>query len=143
MRLLIETKHPTRYAGLVERTLTDLLEHFGWTGDPEGPVRVMSFSLLAVRRMRLLAPAVPRVFLMKQVPLPFRDGSLPPGVRTAGIDVGVVRRHPGYVRRVQEHGNQVFVFTVDDLADVDRCLAAGVDAIITNRPGDVLAHLWR
>jgi len=32
---------------------------------------------------------------------------------------------------------------VDDLADVDRCIEVGVDAIITNRPADVLQHLGR
>ena len=143
IQVAIETKHPTRYGGLVERRLTDLLEHFGWAGDPEGPVRVMSFSLLAVRRMRQLAPAVPRVFLMKQVPLPFRDGSLPPGVDTAGIAVPILRRHPGYVQRVRDRGNRVFVYVVDDLADVDLCLAAGVHAIITNRPAEVLEHMRR
>jgi glycerophosphoryl diester phosphodiesterase len=143
VEVAIETKHPTRYGGLVERRLTELLQYFGWAGDPEGPIRVMSFSLLAVRRMRQLAPAVPRVFLMKQVPLHFRDGSLPPGIETAGIAVQILRRHPSYVERVRARGNQVFVFIVDDLADVDLCLAAGVDGIITNRPADVLEHLNR
>ena len=80
---------------------------------------------------------------MKQVPLPFRDGSLPPGVDTAGVDMGILRRHPADIERFREGGNRVFVFTVDHLADVDLCLAAGVDAIITNRPGDVLRHLSR
>jgi glycerophosphoryl diester phosphodiesterase len=103
----------------------------------------MSFSMLAVRRMRQLAPAVPRVFLMERVPLPFRDGSLPPGVGTAGISVDILRSHPAYARRVLDQGNRLFVWTVDDLADVDRCVDAGVDAIITNRPADVLQHLGR
>jgi glycerophosphoryl diester phosphodiesterase len=143
VEVAVETKHPTRYGGLVERRLTELLEHFGWAADPDGPVRVMSFSLLAVRRMRQLAPAVPRVFLMKQVPLAFRDGFLPPGVGIAGVSVGILRRHPAYVERFRDRGNGVFAFTVDDLADVDLCLAVGADAIITNRPGDVLRHLHR
>jgi len=142
IEVAVETKHPNRYGGAVERRLTDLLEHFGWTG-PDGPVRVMSFSLLAVRRMRQLAPAVPRVFLMERVPLPFRDGSLPPGVGVAGVSMDVLRSHPAYAQRVHDRGNQLHVFTVDDLADVDRCVALGIDAIITNRPADVLQHLGR
>jgi glycerophosphoryl diester phosphodiesterase len=44
---------------------------------------------------------------------------------------------------VRDRGNEVFVFTVDDPADVDLCLDAGVDAIITNSPADVLQHLER
>lgn len=143
VEVLVETKHPTRYGALVERELAELLRYFGWADDPEGPVRMMSFSLLAVRRMRQLAPAVPRVFLMERVPLPFRDGSLPPGVRTAGIGVGILRQHPRYVDRLRQRGNEVFVWTVDDPADVDRCRQADVEAIITNRPAEVLAQLGR
>ena len=38
IELAIETKHPTRYGGLVERRLVELLRDFGWatTGQP-GP----------------------------------------------------------------------------------------------------------
>jgi len=143
VELAVETKHPTRYGGLVERALTELLERFGWARDPSTPVRMMSFSLLAVRRMRLLAPAVPRVFLMRQVPRPFRDGTLPPGVHIAGLSVETLRRHPGYARRLHERGHELHVFTVDDLADVDLCVELGVEAVITNRPADVLTRLGR
>jgi glycerophosphoryl diester phosphodiesterase len=143
VEILIETKHPTRYGAFVERRLAETLQYFGWADDPDGPVRMMSFSMLAVRRMRQLAPAVPRVFLMERVPLPFRDGSLPPGVRTAGLAVEIVRAHPRLVTRLRERGNQVFVFTVDEPADVELCLDLDVEGIITNRPADVLARLGR
>jgi glycerophosphoryl diester phosphodiesterase len=143
VQILIETKHPTRYGALVERRLAEMLEYFGWSDDPDGPVRMMSFSLLAVRRMRMLAPAVPRVFLMNNVPLPFRDGSLPPGVGTAGLKVDILKAHPRHVQRLRERGNQIFVFTVDTAADVELCLDLGVDAIITNRPAEVLRRLGR
>ena len=143
VEVAVETKHPTRYGGLVERRLSELLEYFGWASGPDGPVRVMSFSVLAVRRMRLLAPAVPRVFLMERVPLPYRDGSLPPGVDVAGVSIDVLRRHPAYAGRVRERGHQLHVWTVDDLADVDLCVELGADAVITNRPADVLEHLGR
>ena len=81
---------------------------------PEGPVRVMSFSLLAVRRMRQLAPAVPRVFLMeRRARCAFRDGSLPPGVDVAGVAVDVLKRHPAYAERLRERGHGLHVWTVD------------------------------
>jgi glycerophosphoryl diester phosphodiesterase len=53
--LAIETKHPTRYAGLVERRLVDLLDSFG-LGAVGSPVRVMSFSAVALTRVKKLAP---------------------------------------------------------------------------------------
>ena len=143
VEVAVETKHPTRYGGLVERRLAELLAYYGWASGPEAPVRVMSFSLLAVRRMRVLAPAVPRAFLMERVPLPYRDGSLPPGVGIAAVSVEILRRHPAYARRVLERGHQLHVWTVDQLADVDLCRDLGATAVITNRPSDVLEHLGR
>jgi glycerophosphoryl diester phosphodiesterase len=146
VQLAIETKHPTRYAGLVERRLVDLLEHFGWAHPRLGktsPVRVMSFSQLSLRRMRVLAPSVQTVYLMERVPLRFRDGTLPPGVRISGPSIDVVRAHPRYVERVHRHGHEVHVWTVDDADDVALCRDLGVDAIITNRPRGVLDTLGR
>jgi glycerophosphoryl diester phosphodiesterase len=144
VQLAVETKHPNRYGGLVERTLVELLDHFGWAQPgrrEQSPVRVMSFSLLAVRRMRQLAPGLPLVLLMERVPLPYRDGTLPRGVAAAGISVQVLRDHPRYVQRVHDRGRAVHVWTVDEPDDVRRCLDAGVEAIITNRPGQVLTQL--
>lgn len=146
VQVSIETKHPTRYAGLVERRLVALLDEFGWgrrASGPESPVRIMSFSQVSLRRVRQLAPGLETVLLMERVPLRFRAGALPPGVRIAGPRVDIVRAHPGYVARVHERGATVHVWTVDRLDDVALCVALGVDAIITNRPRPVLESLGR
>jgi glycerophosphoryl diester phosphodiesterase len=97
--------------------------------------RVMSFSRLSLRRVRELAPWLPTVYLMDRVPLRFRDGGLPPGCGIAGYSVETVRTQPDQIRRTKEWGHQVYVYTVNDPADVDRCLALEVDAIITDHPG--------
>jgi glycerophosphoryl diester phosphodiesterase len=144
VQLAIETKHPTRYAGLVERRLVELLDRFGLTrpnGDEPSRVRVMSFSQMSLRRMRLLAPRLPQVFLMERVPLRFRDGALPKGVFIAGPSIDIVRAHPRFVARLHRAGHRVHVWTVDRPEDVELCLRLGVDAIITNRPGSVLRQL--
>jgi glycerophosphoryl diester phosphodiesterase len=140
--LAIETKHPTRYAGLVERQLARMLAEFGLDG-PQRPgapwVRVMSFSQMAVQRMRQLCPDVPAVYLVEDsVPLRFRDGSLPRGVHIVGLDIRIVRRWPQTVERQQRRGHEVYVWTVDDPQDVALCLELGVDAIISNRPDMVV-----
>ena len=144
VQLTIETKHPTRYAGLVESTLVDLLRRHGMAAPhtSERPhASVMSFSWLGLRRVRALAPRLPTVLLMDRVPLRFRDGSLPLGVGVAGPSVAIVRAHPSYVRRVHAQGHQVYVWTVNDPADVELCRDAGVDAVITDRPQATRAEL--
>ncbi|HEY3001855.1 MAG TPA: glycerophosphodiester phosphodiesterase family protein, partial [Kribbellaceae bacterium] len=108
VEVAIETKHPTRYAGLVEKRLIELLDRFGWARPrlgQESPARVMSFSWLSLRRMRALAPEVRTVLLMDRVPLRFRDGSLPTGVSIAGPSLEIVTAHPEYVARVHGHGH--------------------------------------
>jgi glycerophosphoryl diester phosphodiesterase len=147
LRVAIETKHPTRYAGLVERKLALLLAEYGWdAAHPRfaSPVRVMSFSSMALQRMRQLVPGVPRVLLVEdRIPLRMRDGTLPKGVGAVGLDVQLLRRYPELVHRFRQHGNEVHVWTVDRTKDVDLCLELAVDAIITNRPRHVLELLGR
>ena len=142
VEVAIETKHPTRYAGLVERRLVALLDEFGWAG-ARSPVRVMSFSQLSLRRLRYLAPDLRSVMLFERVPLRFRDGSLPEGVAVAGPRIEIVRSHPRYVERAHRHGHPVHVWTVDAVEDIALCRDLGVEAIITNRPGRVLRALGR
>ena len=142
VEVAIETKHPTRYAGLVERRLVALLDEFGWAG-ARSPVRVMSFSQLSLRRLRYLAPDLRSVMLFERVPLRFRDGSLPEGVAVAGPSIEIVRSHPRYVERAHRHGHPVHVWTVDAVDDIALCRDLGVEAIITNRPGRVLRALGR
>lgn len=140
-RLLVETKHPTRYAGMVERRLALLLEEFGLDrpGSTCVDVAVMSFSHLAVQRVRQLCPQVPVVLLLKEsVPLLYRGGQLPRGVNIVGLDVRIVRSWPQTVRQQHARGHGVYVWTVDEPDDIARCLDLGVEAIITNRPRNVI-----
>ncbi|MDP9240060.1 MAG: glycerophosphodiester phosphodiesterase [Actinomycetota bacterium] len=145
--LHVETKHPTRYAGLVEQTLVRLLAEYGVTGGDApaaGRVTVMSFAPLGLRRIRLLAPELPTVLLVRDRTYPaWRDGSLPSGVHIAGPSIGTLRRHPRYVGRLHARGHRAHAWTVDEPADIDLVLELGVDAVITNRPSEVLRRLGR
>lgn len=177
IEIAIETKHPNRYAGAVEREVVDQLDWFGlvpggptddlWT-DPAGrparrgrgsraeggagsddpgastPARIMSFSEVALQRLSRWAPTVPRVYLVKAKTLRGLRGSLgpvPAGACTVGLDIRIVREQPWLVRRYQARGFAVHAWTVDEPEDVERCVDAGVTAIITNRPALVLASL--
>ncbi|HEU4421522.1 MAG TPA: glycerophosphodiester phosphodiesterase family protein [Pilimelia sp.] len=146
VHLLIETKHPSRYGSGVERRLMALLRRHGLADPrPGDPVRVtiMSFSPLAVRRVRALAPALPTVLLLEMLPPGLRQGRLPFGIRAAGPGIGLVRARPALIPALQAAGNQVYVWTVNEPAEVDLVLAHHVDGIITDRPRYVLDRLGR
>ncbi|CAB4681326.1 unannotated protein [freshwater metagenome] len=136
----IETKHPTRYGAYVEQSLVELLEYFGLlrpAKDGSPRVRLMSFSSLALRRMRKMAPGTPTVLLMGNLHLWRKSGWLPRDVDIAGISIEALRKHPGYVAFSHAKGHQVHVWTVDQPADVALCVETGVDAIISNKPAMV------
>jgi glycerophosphoryl diester phosphodiesterase len=139
VELAIETKHPTRYAGLVELTLVETLARHGLAhgGGAYVTPRVMSFSVTSLRRLRGLAPALPTVYLMDRLPLRLRSAALPAGAVAGGPALRLLRAYPEYVERVHDIGGEVHVWTVDDPADVDFVAGLGVDVVITNRPAAV------
>jgi glycerophosphoryl diester phosphodiesterase len=101
----------------------------------------MSFSARSLHRIRATAPHIPTVYLMQLLLPRHRDGRLPPGVRIAGPSLRILRAHPGYVERAHRSGNEVHVWTVNDPQDVELCVRLGVDALITNRPQEVVEQL--
>ncbi len=146
VRLLIETKHPSRYGAEVERRLVETLRRYGLAhpepGDPI-QVTVMSFAALALRRIRRLAPGIPTVYLLEIVPPGVGRGRLPFGARIAGPGIGLVRARPQLISTLRAAGHQTYVWTVNDQADVTLVLGQGVDGIITDRPRYLLDRLGR
>lgn len=146
VELHIETKHPTRYGGLVERALVDLLSRYGLASPLSrsvSQVTVMSFAPTSLRRIHVMAPTLPTVYLMSRVPLRYRDGSLPPRMFVAGPSLEILKAHPRFVERLHSQGNRVHVWTVDAQADIEFVLGLGVDAVISNHPKRVLRQLRR
>lgn len=146
VELAIETKHPTRWAGQVEERLLHTLARFGLdtsTPSTPSPVRIMSFSARSLHRIAAAAPAIPTVYLMQFLSPRMRDGRLPAGSGIAGPGMRIIRSHPDYVERLHRAGHQVHVWTVNEPADIEICVELGVEAIITNRPKQVLSQLGR
>jgi glycerophosphoryl diester phosphodiesterase len=150
VRLAIETKHPTRHARKVEESLVSCLRHHGllgngrpveWDGKPA--VRMMSFSRLAVRRMRDMAPAVPTVQLIGKRLRPLRRELLLGSATAVGPATALLRADPDYVADAHAAGKEVHVWTVNTAADMDLVRDLGVDAVITDHPGELLRRLGR
>jgi len=142
IELAIETKHPTRYGGLVERRLVEALAEFGWTG-PDSPVRVMSFSYVALQRMQRLAPGLRLVMLIEKArhwpvlkPV-LEDGwILGPGIQQ-------LTKHPRFAEKLAHQGRDLHVWTVNTEEQLALCLSLGATAVITDRPRDLLGWLDR
>ena len=146
LRLLIETKHPSRFGSAVEVRLVDLLARYGLdVTNAQSPVAVtvMSFSPLALRTVRDLAPTLPRVFLFELALPRVLDGRPPFAAPIIGPGVATLREHPDLVRRAHERGRQVYVWTVNEPDEVDLVLDLGVDGIISDRPAYELSRLGR
>jgi glycerophosphoryl diester phosphodiesterase len=146
VEVAIETKHPTRYGGLVEKRLTELLHDFRWDDDSvdgPSPVRVMSFSFTALQRMQRLAPAVPVVQLIDKPHnwsmvrrMVGKDWILGPGIE-------LIRDHPRVASAMGRSGHDVHVWTVNSEAELRLCQELGVQAVITDRPAYLLELLNR
>ena len=131
--LAIETKHPTRFAGLVERRLVEVLDSVGWAG-PGSPARVMSFSAVALTRVKRLAPDLEVVLLIdREHSWQVATSVLGEGW-IAGPGIDLLRESPRLGTRLRRGGRRVHVWTVNRPADLDLCLTLGAEAIITDDP---------
>jgi glycerophosphoryl diester phosphodiesterase len=148
-KLFIETKHPVRYGGLVETKLIAMLARHGLAKPAtkeDSRVVAMSFSSLAMRRVRDNAPHLPTVLLLDKLRLSVADGSLPQWADMAGPGVRLLRADPGFVRRARDHGHDVYCWTqdpphglipVDNPDDVLFCRSIGVKYFATNSPASM------
>ena len=137
VEIAVETKHPTRYGGLVERRVAELVRDCGWDR-PGGPVRVMSFSYTALQRMERLAPDVQLVQLIEHIPywpvlrrVVGRDWLLGPGVK-------LLHESRRLGESITRAGHDMHVWTVNTPEDLRVCQELGVRAVITDRPAYLL-----
>ncbi len=133
VEVAVETKHPTRYGGLVEKRLVEMLRDFGW--DQAGaPVRVMSFSFTALQRVERMAPDLRIVQLID------RAQYWPMLRRVIGKDwivgpgIAELREHRKLGRSIIRSGHDMHVWTVNTKEDLDLCVELGVKAVISDRP---------
>lgn len=127
--LEIELKHgpPEPIVDLVRRH--DLLGH----------TYVISFDHTALRRVKELEPRLGGAILYsRQLPDPI-------AAARGSLADGIAPHHrlatPELVAAAHAAGLAVGVWTVDDVADLPRLVAAGVDAIATNYPDRIIAAL--
>ena len=117
VEVAIETKHPTRYGGLVERRVAEMLHDFGWdesSGGEPSPARVMSFSHTALQRMERLAPGGAAGAADRQAAA-LADAAPGDGRGLGGRSRASTcsREHPRLAERIAASGHDVHVWTVN------------------------------
>ncbi|MDP3967250.1 MAG: glycerophosphodiester phosphodiesterase family protein [Nocardioides sp.] len=140
VEVAIETKHPTRYGGLVEKRLVEMLRDFGW--DRAGaPVRVMSFSFTALQRVEKLAPEVQLVQLVEHTASWSMLRRVIGDHWAVGPGIDELREHPRFAQRIARSGHDIHVWVVNTPADLELCQSLGAKAVITDRPAYLLELL--
>ncbi len=125
--LLIETKHPNIFGGLVERKVIELLNSNSRKISDAGiEVIVMSFSRLAIRRInsQWKTCKVSKYYL----PASFAKGD------SVALDINLVMKYPALVEKFAKRGARIFIWTVNDKVEFEFCNALSVDGVITNFP---------
>ncbi|GAA1714477.1 MULTISPECIES: glycerophosphodiester phosphodiesterase family protein [Dietzia] len=137
VKLFLETKHPVPTGGRVEVALRDELRYFGLdrpASHAESRALMMSFSVMAVRRFRQLAPQVPTVQLRERGNVLKSWPAEGFGAQLMGPSIGALRARPWLVEYWRSRGMGTYCWTVDDPADMLLCRDLGVEWVATNVP---------
>ncbi|MGD7003540.1 glycerophosphodiester phosphodiesterase [Corynebacterium halotolerans] len=137
--IYIETKHPLRFARMLEEQVVLRLKYHGLLHDPR--VHLISFSAASITRMREIAPQIDRIHLRRHWerwlnPVPNFVGQ-PTGL---GISLDRARKNPGMIG---SFGLPTYMWTVDRASDIRWARDMGVDMLATNVPGRAAALLAR
>jgi glycerophosphoryl diester phosphodiesterase len=128
--VLIETKHPVLSGNRIEEVVVETLH--ATKGIEKIDVSVMSFSWLAVEKMKRLDRTIPTTFLMHKN-APWFQAKLS-SAKTIGPGINELREEPIRAEQIKSLGRSLNVWTVDDDADIKLCAEVGVDILITNKP---------
>lgn len=128
--VLLETKHPVISGNRIEEVLVESL----YTHDAlrKIDVSVMSFSWLAIEKLKRINPKIHTTLLLNKYTPWFQakhssSRALGPGIRD-------LRNNPDLAAKTSELGRDLFVWTVDHESDIKLCKSLEVDILITNKP---------
>ena len=125
--LAIESKHPVRFRGEVERKILQILDGRREESERSIEIALMSFSPRAISRFHKSTFPTVQLFRSERWGRMSRSDIAGPGLMA-------VKNNPTIVRRMKERGKKVFVWTVNSDDDVRFCAELGVDVIITDNP---------
>ena len=137
-RLNVELKHDgSRTEGLAAR----VVELVRACAPLEGRVLLSCFHPGLVRKLARLAPDIPVAWLVHRRQRAFREGRGWKALGAAGINPEHALVTPGRMARWRDEGALINVWTVNEPDDALRLASLGVDTLISDTPGRILAAL--
>ena len=126
--LVIELKHPVSTGAMIEKHVHKLLRSRESKIKASGiQISLISFSYFAT--LRNLKSGYQTGYLVKNLNL-IKINPAP----VIGLNINILRQKPGIVADQHKKGKKVFVWTVNEAADLHLCAKEGVDAVITDKP---------
>ena len=126
--LVIELKHPVSTGAMIEKHVHKLLKSRESEIKFSGiQISLISFSYLAT--LRNLKSGYQSGYLVKNSNL-IKLNPAP----VIALSIEILRQNPGVVAAQHKRGKKVFIWTVNEAADLNLCSKVGVDAVSTDKP---------
>jgi glycerophosphoryl diester phosphodiesterase len=123
--VLIETKHPVISGGKIEKRVIELLNDKSNEIKSAGiEITLMSFSYLAVIRMKRRYPNVAKVIKYTVAALLTREANI-------AINIEILRKHPSLLTRTK--ASRIYVWTTNSQSDLKWLSTKNVYGVITDR----------
>ncbi len=124
IKVNIELKYYGQDRKLVERTIADVVQN-----GMEAEVLIMSLDYAGTQEAKRLAPDIPVGFLASALTV----GDLTNlNVDFLAVSAGIASTE--LIENAHANGKQLFVWTLNDPAQISQFIGRGVDSIITDRP---------
>ena len=124
--VLIETKHPVLTAGKIERRVLDILAKRRSEIEEAGiHITVMSFSYLAVRRLKRKYPDVAKVI---KYSIPARISRS----KIVALNIELIEKNPRILGKLK--AEKILVWTVNTSAGLKCLKDQEIDGVITDKP---------
>jgi glycerophosphoryl diester phosphodiesterase len=129
--LFIESKHPVPSGGRVERLVNKLLEKNQMAIKASGiNIIAISFSLLATLRNKSLQKDLYQSGLLINNWLYARVNP----TANFAVNINLLKQNPNLGIKIKKNGGKLYVWIVNEAADLKFCEKIGADAVITDYP---------
>lgn len=132
--LALETKHPVPSGNKIEKKVIEAI-----SGISQIKISLLSFSWLAIEKAGRNLPNLETVALTNRINAPIMDRFST--AKSAAPEIIAIRSNPSLVARYQSQGKRVFVWTVNEIRDLELCAELGVDVVITDMPARAVSVL--